>query len=115
MNHAFNRLSIWFSRQLGRPATFFGACLLVIVWAATGPIFGWGTVWQLVINTGTTIVTFLMIFLLQASTNRGEAALHAKLDELISVNHDARNLLIGLEDKTEDEIAEVKKATLAAR
>lgn len=115
MNRAFNRLSIWSSHQLGRPVTFMIALGAVVVWGATGPIFHYGEVWQLVINTSTTIITFLMMFLLQSSSNRGESAIQAKLDELIAVNADARNRLIGLEDKTEDEIAEVKAATRSLR
>ena len=80
----------------------------VIVWAVTGPIFNFSDTWQLVINTGTTIVTFLMVFLIQNTQNRDMSALHLKLDELIRVNVEARNKLLNLEDLTEDELARVK-------
>ncbi len=71
---------------MGRPATFIAAIIVVIVWAASGPIFGWSDTWQLVINTGTTIVTFLMVFVIQNSQTRDTQALQLKLDELIRVN-----------------------------
>src|SRR5690242_16226715 len=91
-------VSVWFSRlanytahAAGRPATFALCCLTVAAWAVTGPLFHYSDTWQLVINTGTTIVTFLMVFLIQNTQNRDGAALQAKLDELIRANHDARN------------------------
>src|SRR5438874_1340792 len=84
------------------------ALLTVALWAATGPLFGWSDTWQLVINTGTTIVTFLMVFIIQSTQNRDTQALHLKLDELIRVNRAARNSLIDLEESSETEADKVK-------
>lgn len=92
------------ARWAGSRWAFAGAFCVIVVWAASGPVFNWSEVWQLVINTGTTIVTFMMVFLIQNSQNRGDAALHAKIDELIRVTEAARNDLVGLEAKTEEEI-----------
>lgn len=86
------------SRWAGRPSAFIAAVALILVWGATGPVFHYSDTWQLVINTGTTIVTFLMCFLIQATQNRDAAALHVKMDELILVTREARNELIGAED-----------------
>jgi len=102
----FSRFTRWTERQLGRSITFALAFLAIILWAATGPLFGWSDTWQLVINTGTTIVTFLMVFVIQNTQNRDTAAIHLKLDELIR----ARNSLISLEEQSESEVAEVKSA-----
>jgi low affinity Fe/Cu permease len=79
----FTRFARWASRATGHPATFVTAVLIIVVWALTGPIFGFSDTWQLVINTGTTIVTFLMVFLIQNTQNRDSEALQLKLDELI--------------------------------
>jgi low affinity Fe/Cu permease len=106
----FSRFTRWTERQLGRSITFALAFLAIILWAATGPLFGWSDTWQLVINTGTTIVTFLMVFVIQNTQNRDTAAIHLKLDELIRVNKAARNSLISLEEQSESEVAEVKSA-----
>ena len=104
-------VSVWFSRlanytahAAGRPATFALCCLTVATWAVTGPIFHYSDTWQLVINTGTTIVTFLMVFLIQNTQNRDGAALQAKLDELIRANHDARNAYMGIERLPESKL-----------
>ena len=104
----FSRFTRWTERQLGRSITFALAFLAIILWAATGPLFGWSDTWQLVINTGTTIVTFLMVFVIQNTQNRDTAAIHLKLDELIRVNKAARNSLISLEEQSESEVEEVK-------
>jgi low affinity Fe/Cu permease len=104
----FSAIALWASRQCGRASTFIVACVAIIVWAATGPIFAYSDTWQLVINTGTTIVTFLMVFLIQNTQNRDMSALHLKLDELIRVNQDARNKLLDLEDLTEEELDHLK-------
>jgi low affinity Fe/Cu permease len=93
---------------MGRPLTFLACCLLVIVWAATGPIFHFSDTWQLVINTGTTIVTFLMVFLIQNTQNREGQALQVKLDELIRALETAENRYIGLERRSEKEIEEMR-------
>ena len=92
----------------GQPAAFVAAMFVVLVWASTGPIFGFSDTWQLVINTGTTIVTFLMVFLIQNSQNRDAAAMQAQLDELIRAVHDARNEFIGIEHLTDREIEAVR-------
>ena len=104
----FSVIALWSSRQCGRASTFIVACVAIVVWAVTGPIFNYSDTWQLVINTGTTIVTFLMVFLIQNTQNRDMSALHLKLDELIRVNQDARNKLLDLEDLTEEELDHLK-------
>jgi low affinity Fe/Cu permease len=104
----FDRVARWTERQVGRPVAFALALLTVALWAATGPLFGWSDTWQLVINTGTTIVTFLMVFIIQSTQNRDTQALQLKLDELIRVNRAARNSLIDLEESSETEVDEVK-------
>jgi low affinity Fe/Cu permease len=106
----FSAAAQWSCRQSGRAYTFVLALVVVLAWAALGPVFNFSDTWQLVINTGTTIVTFLMVFLIQNTQNRDTAALHLKLDELIRVNKDARNKLLSLEDLTEEELQHVKKS-----
>lgn len=112
----FSRFTRWTERQLGRSITFALAFLAIILWAATGPLFGWSDTWQLVINTGTTIVTFLMVFVIQNTQSRDTQAMQLKLDELIRVNEMARNSLIELEEKSETDVEKTKAAfaTLAA-
>jgi low affinity Fe/Cu permease len=105
----FTTIALWTSQQCGRASSFILACTSIIVWGATGPVFGYSDTWQLVINTGTTIITFLMVFLIQNTQNRDMAALHLKLDELIRVNESAHNRLLNLEDMTEEELARVKE------
>ena len=105
----FDRFARWIERQVGSPLSFGFAIAAVVIWAVTGPLFGWSDTWQLVINTGTTIVTFLMVFLIQSTQSRDTRALHLKLDELIRVNQQARNSLLNLEDLSESEIEQVKK------
>ncbi len=111
MNELFSRLATQTARQSGRASTFVISILIVLVWALSGPFFDWSDTWQLVINTGTTIVTFLMVFLIQNTQNRDTQALHLKLDELIRATTDARNSMINLEDATEKQI-EIVKADL---
>jgi low affinity Fe/Cu permease len=106
----FDRFARWTEHQLGRTAAFSVASLSIVVWAATGPFFGWSDTWQLVINTGTTIVTFLMVFVIQNTQNRDMRALQLKLDELIRVNTAARNSLVGIEGKAESEVDEIRDA-----
>jgi low affinity Fe/Cu permease len=113
----FSHAAQWTSRQCGRPLTFGLAVGIVVVWAATGPVFQYSDTWQLVINTGTTIVTFLMVFLIQNTQNRDSTAVQLKLDELIRASGGARNRLLTLEDLTEAELDQVKAsfAKIAAR
>jgi low affinity Fe/Cu permease len=106
----FDRFARWAEHQLGRSATFALAIASIVLWGVSGPFFGWSDTWQLVINTGTTIVTFLMVFVIQNTQNRDTQALHLKLDELIRVNTAARNSLMGLEEKSELEVEKVKSA-----
>ena len=104
----FDRFARWIERQLGRSTTFALAFFSIVLWGVSGPFFGWSDTWQLVINTGTTIVTFLMVFVIQNTQNRDTQALHLKLDELIRVSTTARNSLMGLEEKSELEVEKVK-------
>lgn len=92
----------------GQPLSFILAALVVVTWGITGPLFQYSDTWQLVINTGTTIITFLMVFLIQNAQNRDGSAMQAKLDELIRVMADARNEFIGIEHFTEAQLNEVK-------
>lgn len=92
----------------GRPPAFVIACVLILIWIATGPLFDYSDTWQLVINTSTTIITFLMVFVIQNSQNRDAAALQAKLDELIRVSRNARNEFIGIEHLTDAEVEAIR-------
>jgi len=105
---AFRRFSCNTAERLGCHWAFGAALALIIVWAATGPLFGFSDTWQLVINTGTTIITFLMVFIIQNTQNRDARALHLKLDELIRSTSKARNSLVNLENLTDDELARLK-------
>ena len=104
----FSRFARFCEQQLGRSGAFMVALVAVIVWALTGPIFDWSQGWLLAINTGTTIVTFLIVFLIQHTQQRDTQAIHLKLDELIRVDRAARNELISLEEKSETEVQEVR-------
>jgi low affinity Fe/Cu permease len=104
---AFSRFATAVSEVVGRPVTFVVALALILVWALSGPLFGFSDVWQLVINTSTTIVTFLMIFVLQNSQNRDGHALQAKLDELI-LSSTAQNKFIGIEKLDEQQLKELR-------
>src|SRR5215831_769242 len=106
----FDRFARWTEHQLGRSVTFALAFLSIVLWGVTGPFFAWSDTWQLVINTGTTIVTFLMVFVIQNTQNRDTQALQLKLDELIRANTAARNSLMGLEEKSEAEVEDIKSA-----
>jgi low affinity Fe/Cu permease len=105
----FTRFTNWVSTRTGRPAAFVAAALIVIVWAASGPVFGYSEPWQLVINTGTTIITFLMVFVIQASQNRDTAALHLKLDELLRVTGRAHNALLNIDTIDETHLEKLRK------
>ena len=104
----FTEISNRVSQATGRPATFASAVAIIILWAVTGPVFHFSDTWQLIVNTGTTIVTFLMVFLIQNTQNRDGAAIQAKLDELIRAVSHARNEFIGIEHLTEHELDEVR-------
>jgi low affinity Fe/Cu permease len=104
----FTRFAKWTSRAAGHPATFAVAALIILVWAVTGPIFGFSDTWQLVINTSTTIITFLMVFLIQNTQNRDSAAMQLKLDELIRAMHGAHNGLLDLEELSDEELDKIK-------
>lgn len=103
---AFDRFASAVTRKAGSPVAFCAALLAVLIWASMGPFFRYSENWQLVINTGTTIVTFMMVFLIQQSQNKDSVALHLKLDELLAANREASNRMIGIEDLDEQELRE---------
>ncbi len=103
----FPRISHHVAHLAGRPETFIGACAVIVLWLASGFFVGFSDTWQLVINTGTTIVTFLMVFVIQDSQNRDTAALHLKIDELLRATGAAKNELIDLDQLTQDELDEL--------
>ena len=113
----FNRFARWTSCHAGRPSAFLFAVVVIAVWAVTGPMFHFSDTWQLVINTGTTIVTFLMVFLIQNTQNRDSQAIHVKLDELIRSKKGARNALMNLDDLTDEELERLRQnfAKLSAK
>lgn len=110
MRMLFTRIAAWIATAAGQPITFLTACLIIIVWAITGPLFHFSDTWQLVVNTGTTIITFLMVFLIQNSQNRDGAAMQAKLDELLRAVDKAREKFIGIEHLTDQQIELVRTA-----
>jgi low affinity Fe/Cu permease len=104
----FTRFAKWTAHTTGRPITFFLAALVIVVWVVTGPIFQFSDTWQLVINTGTTIVTFLMVFLIQATQNRDSEAVQVKLDEIIRAIGNAQNELLDLEELEEEDLDKIR-------
>jgi low affinity Fe/Cu permease len=109
LNDAFRRLAKATAGAAGRPWTFLLAMLLIVGWAAIGPMVGFSDTWQLVINTGTTIVTFLMVFLIQNTQNRDAQAIHLKLDELLRAVADARNNMIDLENLSDEQLERLRE------
>ena len=107
MSKFFTQFAGWCAWAFGHPIAFILACLMTLAWAVTGPIFNYSDTWQLVINTGTTVATFLMIFVLQHSQNRDATAIQAKLDELIRAS-EASNKLIRAEQLTQDEVEQLR-------
>ncbi len=100
----FEKISDWATKFTGSSYAFIGATTIVVAWALTGPIFNYSETWQLVINTGTTIITFLMVFLIQKSQNKDSKAIQIKLNELLAANEKASNRIVDIEDLTEDEL-----------
>jgi low affinity Fe/Cu permease len=107
-SETFTRFAKWTAHAAGHPATFAIAVAMLLAWALLGPVFHFSDSWQLVINTATTIITFLMVFLIQNTQNRDAVAMHLKLDELIRAVHGARNRLMDLENLTEEELEELR-------
>src|SRR5689334_25002835 len=105
----FDQMATKVTKASGKPAAFIMACVLIIVWGITGPIFHYSDTWQLVINTGTTIITFLMVFIIQQTQNKDTIALQIKLNELIAASSTASNRLIDVEDITEADMVVLKK------
>ena len=104
----FRKLAVKTSYYTGRPVAFIITVALIVVWGVSGPLFGFSDTWQLVINTGTTIVTFLMVFLIQATQNRDAAAIQLKLDELLRAVETARNEMIDVEQRSDEDIDRLK-------
>ena len=111
MKDLFRKTAHWTSDKVGSPLAFAFAVLAILAWGITGPLFGYSDTWQLIINTATTILTFLMVFLIQNTQNRDARAIHLKLDELIRAIDPARDDLIDVEDVTEDELAYLQRSS----
>ena len=109
---SFTKFARWAATIAGRPATFVIAVVIILFWAASGPAFGFSDTWQLVINTGTTIITFLMVFLIQNTQNRDTEALQIKLDEIIRANKQARNELLDLEELDDKALKDIHQEYL---
>jgi low affinity Fe/Cu permease len=109
----FAKFANWAASAAGNPKTFVSACLLIVLWGVSGPIFDFSDTWQLVINTGTTIITFLMVFVIQNSQNRDSRAMQIKLDEIIRAIEGAQNALLDLEELTEKDLDRMRERYLA--
>ena len=109
MNHRFHKFACRTADAMGSAWTFFIAISIIVVWGISGPIFHFSDSWQLIINTGTTIITFLMVFLIQNTQNRDAKTFHLKLDELIVAVKGARNKMIDLENMTDEELEKIRK------
>ncbi|MEJ5151613.1 low affinity iron permease family protein [Comamonas sp. MYb396] len=105
----FNKIARSVAKFSGHPVCFVGALAVIVLWALSGPVFGFNDTWQLVINTGTTIITFLMVFLIQSTQNSDTEAMQIKLDELIRAIEPARNRMLSLEELDEDELDALRK------
>ena len=105
----FTRFAKWCSMMTGRPIALSTAFAIIVLWLITGPIFGYSDTWQLIINTGTNVITFLMVFLIQNSQNRDTQAIQIKLDELIRATQGAHVALLNLEELSEEELSEIRK------
>ena len=110
MRHLFTKIASRAAHIMGQPAAFVVAALFIIVWAATGPMLQYSDTWQLIVNTATTVMTFLAVFLIQNSQNRDGAAMQAKLDEILRVLEKARNEFVGIEHLTDAEIEKIRDA-----
>jgi len=108
LSHTFSRFASRIAEWMGAPTAFLVAVLLIVVWLVTGPVFGFSTEWQLIVNSGTTIATFLMVFLIQNTQNRDARAIHLKLDELLRATPRARNEFMEAEEEDLDEIEREK-------
>ena len=104
----FNRIAGWVTRKAGSPGVSISAFAIILLWLLSGPMFNFSNTWQLIINTGTTIITFLMVFIIQQSQNKDTAAIQLKLNELIACHEKASNRLVDIEDLTEEEIRVLK-------
>jgi low affinity Fe/Cu permease len=109
LRERFRRFAYQVACSVGSPTAFLVSCAMLLIWAASGPLFHFSDTWQLVINTLTTIITFLMVFLIQTTQNRDAKAIHLKLDELIRSIKGARNRLVRLEDLTDEELADLEQ------
>jgi len=110
MQHLFTRIASRAAHVMGQPATFIVAAGFIVVWAASGPLLQYSDTWQLIVNTATTVMTFLAVFLIQNSQNRDGAAMQAKLDEILRVLEKARNEFVGIEHLTDAEIEKIRDA-----
>jgi low affinity Fe/Cu permease len=108
MDQFFTRIAAKIASAVGQPLAFVIAFLAIVCWACSGPLFGFSDTWQLIVNTSTTIITFLMVFLIQNAQNRDAAAMQAKLDEIIRAIEPARNAYIGIEHLTEKELEKIR-------
>ena len=110
LDTVFTRIATFIALAAGQPTTFILALFVILVWATTGPMFNFSDTWQLIVNTGTTIITFLMVFLIQNSQNRDAASMQAKLDELLRALDKARSQFIGIEHLTDRQIELIREA-----
>jgi len=110
MQHLFTRIASRAAHVMGQPTTFIAAAGFIVVWAASGPLLHYSDTWQLIVNTATTVMTFLAVFLIQNSQNRDGAAMQAKLDEILRVLEKARNEFVGIEHLTDAEIEKIRDA-----